>query len=186
MLRNRIIKTCARSSFAKTLFSLLFSYGFQAIAVYRFGRWIDTKFQAYTVLPAKLALNLFYIVAAWMIRAAYGIDISREANIGPGLYIGHFGGIHVGPCTMGPNCSIHSHVKITSNKIDGSVPKIGTNVWIGGHARIEGVAIGDCSTIAAGAYVRNDVKAGSLVAGIPARLVLSNYNNDEILNAIEQ
>lgn len=49
---------------------------------------------------------------------------------------------------------------------------IGANVWIGGRAVIlPGVTIGDNAVIAAGAVVREDVAANTMVAGVPARLV---------------
>lgn len=50
---------------------------------------------------------------------------------------------------------------------------IGDNVWIGGRAIIHpGVTIGDNSVISAGAVVMNDVPAGAVVAGNPARAVM--------------
>jgi len=51
---------------------------------------------------------------------------------------------------------------------------IGDNVWIGGRAIVHpGVTIGDHSVISAGAVVMNDVPAYAVVAGNPARAVMS-------------
>ena len=50
--------------------------------------------------------------------------------------------------------------------------RIGRDVWIGASAVItDGVNIGDGSVIGAGAVVTRDVKAGSVVGGVPARTI---------------
>lgn len=49
---------------------------------------------------------------------------------------------------------------------------IGNHVWIGaGVIILKGVHIGDEAVVAAGAVVTQDVPAGSLVAGIPAKII---------------
>lgn len=50
--------------------------------------------------------------------------------------------------------------------------KIGSDVWIGTGAKIlKGVTIGDGAVIAAGALVKEDVEAYSIVGGIPAKVI---------------
>ena len=50
--------------------------------------------------------------------------------------------------------------------------KIGRNVWIGGGCRIlKGVTIGDNAVVGAGSVVTKDVAAGTVVAGVPARMI---------------
>jgi acetyltransferase-like isoleucine patch superfamily enzyme len=84
---------------------------------------------------------------------------------------------------IGNDVLVASHVAITSVSHDSKAEKfshrnclspvdIGSNVWIGSHAFINaGVVVGSNSIIAAGAIVLNDVPPGSVVGGIPARVL---------------
>lgn len=52
--------------------------------------------------------------------------------------------------------------------------RIGNNVLIGANAVIlEGVQVGDNAVVAAGSVVTKDVKAGDVVAGVPAKIIKS-------------
>ncbi|MBR1706868.1 MAG: CatB-related O-acetyltransferase [Bacteroidales bacterium] len=49
---------------------------------------------------------------------------------------------------------------------------IGNDVWVGTRAIIlDGATVGDGAVIAAGAVVTRDVEAGTVVAGVPARVI---------------
>jgi acetyltransferase-like isoleucine patch superfamily enzyme len=50
--------------------------------------------------------------------------------------------------------------------------QIGSNVWIGsGCIILPGVTIGDDTVVAAGSIVTKDIPAGSVAAGVPARVI---------------
>jgi serine O-acetyltransferase len=123
--------------------------------------------------------------AYWTSRMAgriYGVYLDPAAEIGPGLYIGHSGGIHVANCRLGAGCSIHQRVRITPAPGATAGPEIGDRVWIGCHSRVEGSwRVGSGSTLGAGAVIMRDVAPRCLVAGSPARLVQRDYDNAAML-----
>lgn len=87
------LRTCGRTSLRRAATSVgggrsgrlvlaLAEPGIQAVIVYRFGRW---------ALKYPL-LSLIYYPLHFAIHVLWGIELPRHAEIGPGLYIGHFGG----------------------------------------------------------------------------------------------
>jgi serine O-acetyltransferase len=157
------------------------NYGLQALLAYRLGRWLlgaRHKFYGWPLLP--LGWPLYYLLS-WYARAAFDIRLELSADIGPGLYIGHFGAIRVRDCRIGANCSISRLTDITP-ALHGPGPVIGDCVWIGAHVQLIGSYRIDCgATLAAGAVVRQDVPSSALYLGNPARVVMRNYDNRGIL-----
>src|SRR5262245_51326620 len=83
-----------------------YSPGVQAVLVYRFGRWLLDRPRA-----ARLLLDPFYGVLNLAVRALWGIEISRHARIGPGLYIAHAGGLVIARhAVIGANCNLSHDV----------------------------------------------------------------------------
>ncbi|MBO7741114.1 MAG: acyltransferase [Victivallales bacterium] len=106
------------------------------------------------------------------------IDCGSNVTINPQVYFAAKGGI-----VIGDNVAISAGAKILSsslNVIDGVVQKrhvhkavrLGNNVWIGAGAVVcPGVTIGDNSIVAAGAVVTKDMPSGSLIGGVPAKVI---------------
>ena len=159
-------------------------FGLHALVAYRLGRWIASVQAKPLCWPVLVLLYPVFRGLTFWTRWAYGINLAEDARIGPGLCIGHFGGIRVSQCTIGTHCSIHQQVQILPKDSSGAGhgPIIGSNVWIGAHARIHGaVHIGDGATIGAGAVVECDVPARALVLGNPGRVTQRVFDNSEML-----
>lgn len=110
-------------------------------------------------------------------RYRMGINIPFSTSVGPGLLIGHAGGIVVNAASViGRNCNLSHNVTIGQNKgARAGCPVIGDDVYIGpGAVVVGGILIGDRVAIGANSVVVSDVPAGVTVAGAPARVVSDN------------
>jgi serine O-acetyltransferase len=145
------------------------------------------RFYAYTVqaLWCQLGVRQLTVLALHRYSIRYGIDISRDARIGAGLYIGHFGGIVVNEAVrIGDNCNLSHGVTLGRiNRGDRTgCPTIGNDVYIGPGAKIlGGVHVGDRSAVGANAVVIEDVPPDTAVGGVPAR-VLSRQGSQGYVN----
>lgn len=81
-------------------------------------------------------------------------------------------------CFIAPNCCFTTathplDVERRNAGLETCKPiKVGNNVWIGANVTVlPGVTIGDGAVVAAGALVNRDVEAGTLVGGVPAKLI---------------
>ena len=122
-------------------------------------------------------------------RFKYGFDISPSTTIGPGLYIGHFGGVVISPhAVLGANINIAQGVTIgaTSRGKRLGAPTLEDRVWVGAHAIIVGkVTIGREALIAPGAYVNFDVPAKAVVLGNPGQVVSSSGSQGYVNRTID-
>lgn len=144
-------------------------FGFLGIAVYRLGRWSRLIRPRWLSWPVKLV----YRILDFWIQILFGISISSNSSIGPGFYIGHFGGIVVHG-TLGAGCSIGQGVTIGSRgagRSDG-YPVIGDRVYFGAGSMVIGaVRVGDDVIIGANTVVVGDVPDGCRVVGAATRVL---------------
>jgi serine O-acetyltransferase len=143
---------------------LLFYKGYQAVQAYRIGHWLWTTGRT----------DMAYFVQM-RVSEVFGVDIHPAAKVGRGLMIDHAHSIVIGEtAVVGDNVSmLHSVTLGGTGKEDGDRhPKIGNGVLIGAGAKVLGnITIGQCSRIAAGSVVLQDVPPCKTVAGVPARVV---------------
>lgn len=145
--------------------------GFRAIAVYRYGHWVEGIASRWVRGPLKrLYLPLFRHV-----RNHYGIELPAEVVLGRRVVIEHQHGIVVhGNCQIGDDCILRQGVTLGNRYLERPLeaPCLGKRVNIGAGAKILGkVVIGDDVNIGANAVVLKDVPSGYTAIGIPAMLI---------------
>lgn len=161
---------------------LFFSnYGLQALLGYRLGRHLlQLQQEKRGYLRRCFGWPIYWLLSGYA-QAALDIRLELSADIGSGLFIGHFGNILVEHGKLGEHCTIAQSTRLSADE-NGAGPQIGSRVWIGAHVNIRGpIQIGDGATVAAGAVVARNIPGGALCMGNPARVTLMQYDNSEIL-----
>ena len=111
------------------------------------------------------------------IRLTFSAYIPHTLKFGKNLVLGYQGlGIVIHDrVVIGDNVHINQHVTFGGTSKKSGVPKIGNNVYIGAGAKIIGdITIEDNVVVGANAVVVNSIPSGSLVAGVPAKIIKSN------------
>ena len=123
---------------------------------------VNGNFQMYSGGFIRVVKNGHLILNGGFINEGVEITCAKKVTIGKG-------------CKIARNVVIRGYDAHTLELPDYEISKeitIGEHVWIGTRAMIlKGVKIGDGAVIAAGAIVTKDVPAGSIVAGVPAKVV---------------
>ena len=143
---------------------LLYFKGFQALQCYRIGHWLWTE--------GREDMASFFQMR---VSEVFGVDIHPAARMGQGIMIDHAHSIVIGEtAVVGDNVSMLHSVTLggTGKEEEDRHPKIGDGVLIGAGAKVLGnIRVGNCSRIAAGSVVLEEVPCNTTVAGVPARIV---------------
>lgn len=170
----------ARDPAAPSCFHVLYHLkGYQALQVHR--------------ICHRLWLNDRKDMAMWLSNAAsrvFAVDIHPAARIGSGVMLDHGTGIVIGEtAVVEDDVSMLQDVTLggTGKETGDRHPKIRHGVLIGAGARILGnIEVGAMSRVAAGSIVLKDVPPHVTVAGVPARIVKLNRQNDAPALDMEQ
>jgi serine O-acetyltransferase len=154
--------------------------GFRAVAVQRFGVWrmkVEPKL-------LRAPLSILYRSLYRKIRNTYGIDLPYTVKLGRRVVIEHQSAIIIhGYCTIGDDCIIRQGVTLGNRYLEKPLesPQLGDRVNVGAGAKILGkVNLGDNVNIGANAVVLSDVPAGKTAVGIPAKILASTNNHENV------
>jgi serine O-acetyltransferase len=145
--------------------------GFRAVAAHRFGNW------RMGVRPKLLRapLSILYRIAYRHCRNVYGIELPYTVELGRRVVIEHQGGIVIhGWCRIGDDCIIRQNCTLGIRTLDRlrDAPTLAERVNVGAGAVLLGaITVGAGAQIGANAVVLQDVPAGALAVGVPARIV---------------
>jgi serine O-acetyltransferase len=131
--------------------------------------------------PVRMIARLLH---RWS-QAGAAMDLPYTLDAGPGLLLVHGWGLVVNwKAKIGSNVTLFNGVvigqkdTITAAGRQTRYPVIGNDVWIGAHAVIIGVTIGDGAIIGPGSVVTKDVPAGCVVVGNPATILRRDAISD--------
>jgi len=146
------------------------SPGFQALAVYRFGRYARSRAGLAGKVMRRAHRFLFVLV-----RNVYGIELHAQTVIGRRMHIGHQHGIVIHPSAVfGDDCVLRHNVTIgvgMAGKRD-TAPVFGDRVKFGpGAVVLGGVTVGDDVRIGPNTLIMTDVPAGAHVLEKPTRVL---------------
>jgi serine O-acetyltransferase len=108
----------------------------------------------------------------WMRRRAIALGFTVPPNVfGPGLSIAHWGDVVINDkARVGANCRIHPGTCLGDK--NGFAPTLGNDCYIGPGAKIFGdISLGDSVRVGANAVVNRSFPSGSVIAGVPAKIV---------------
>jgi len=125
-------------------------------------------------------LRLFSPLAktlTYLIRLIFSCYIPYQVKIGKNFVLG-YGGLGVvihSRVKIGDDCHINQNVTLGGTSKKNGGPKLGNHVYVGAGAAILGpITIGDNVVIGANAVVIKDIPSGSLVVGVPGKIIKSN------------
>jgi serine O-acetyltransferase len=181
LLKTDIDRLHRYGSRASALRLLVAEQGLAAVACYRAGNYLARHRP-----PPVLRHIVMLLYRLWwrQVENTTGISIPPDCVIGPGLYIGHFGGIILHPgVKIGRDCNLSQGVTLGLGAENGiwGVPTLGDRVYVAPGAKVIGpVHLADGTVVGANAVVTHSTSVNDVVAGVPARVVSQKGSGEYI------
>jgi serine O-acetyltransferase len=171
----------SKISFFKKMQIIIFTQGIWALIGYRFMRWATCECKIPVIKQISKVIGAFYQL---FIEITTGILIQPDIDIGPGLFIGHFGNIFIGGARkIGKICNISQENTIgyAGRGEKRGVPEIGDYVYVAPGAKIIGkIKIGNHVAIGANAVVTKNIPDNAVAVGVPAKVISYKSSRDFI------
>jgi serine O-acetyltransferase len=157
--------------------ALLENEALWAIGLFRFGQYLREEAHP----SVHKALKVPYALAHRAVGLMVGIHLTPQTQVGPGLYIGHYGGIWISPrARIGAGCNINHEVTIGTFG-EHPAPELGDRVWVGPNSTISGpVKVGSGAVVGANSLVASNLAQNAVALGVPAR-VISHSGSDHLM-----
>lgn len=147
--------------------------GFLMLVAHRFGNWrMDVRPKL-----LRAPLTVLYRVLNKLTQILFGMKLDYTVQVGRRVKLEHFGGMILGARAIGNDVILRQNTTLGIRSTDDlkAKPVIGDFVDIGAGAVIVGdITIGENSIIGANSVVYTNVPAGSVVSGVPGRVIGRN------------
>jgi acetyltransferase-like isoleucine patch superfamily enzyme len=134
--------------------------------------------EAWVELTGSAVDEAFHLIPPFYSDHGLNIRVGRNVFVNQACILNDIGGIEIGDDVMlGPRVSLLTAGHPVDpdrrrRQVVAAPIVIERNVWVGAGATIlQGVRVGSDSVVGAGAVVTRDVPAGTLAAGVPARVL---------------
>jgi len=147
--------------------------GFLMLFVHRFGNW------RMDIGPRllRLPLTVLYRVLNKLTQILFGMKLDYTVKVGRRVKLEHFGGMILGAREIGDDVVLRQNTTLGIRSVAEvrAKPTLGSRVDVGAGAVIVGdIHIGDNSIIGANSVVFSNVPEGSVVMGVPGRIIGQN------------
>ena len=153
--------------------SSIFHQGFLMLLIHRFGNLrMDIRWKPLRILP-----TLIYRFLNKLTEILFGMKLGYTVKVGRRVKLEHFGGMILGAREIGNDVWIRQNTTFGIRSVEDprAKPVIGNFVDIGAGAVIVGnITIGDNSIIGANSVVFSNIPPGSVVSGVPGKVIGQN------------